>query len=616
MKKKILSFGLISSIYLIVVILLSFLFIEDIPFLYFRGDIFALNSFFCEIFSLDSFLLFEFPYYILFSIFVIIFVFVSLYSKVFLKVFKAFLYVIDFCSIILFFADCRFTIGITIFTLCMIVLTILCHIYSKKDLFGMSYKYRIYPLILFFLIIGIFLLVYKIINIEEKFNSFAYVKNNSLIFKESYDSDSLVLSKNYFNDKDNEGNFYSTDVIIASNGSILFLENIAISNDERKGDLVLYDKEFIKIDENVSEFYSSSDNSVIVYLKNDALYVYNGSSSRIANNVKSFFINKAGESIVYLNYDKILYIYDIKNNDSKRINSEVDDFEYINFYDGNLYYYYYNEDSYTLYDDNIGKIDDNIAHYSFVGDKLYYLKKIDDKYNLYLYNNGDVVLLQRNIDELVEYNDKAVIYLQNGKYNVFYNDKSFFIGNSNEIYNVSISDNSEYVYFLKHIEQDNNEKTVEFVRYSLSNRGLTSRTSIDIDVSDYLINEDICYYVSDYNDVNQTYTLFSCEDKKLYTTSVEDAIFVDDMFLYITNVDDDKEIADYYVVSENDSILVSDTLFYNVDYITDGLLYINNFNVDNKRGDLYFYNKNTNEVEKIDSFVSYMFGNSYLYWKW
>ena len=346
------------------------------------------------------------------------------------------------------------------------------------------------------------------------------------------------------------------------------------------------------------------------------MYVYDGSSSRIANNVKSFFINKAGESIVYLNYDKILYTYDTKNNESKRINSEVDDFEYINFYDGNLYYYYYNEDSYTLYDDNIGKIDDNIAHYSFVGDKLYYLKKIDDKYNLYLYNNGDVVLLQRNIDELVEYNDKAVIYLQNGKYNVFYNDKSFFIGNSNEIYNVSISDNSEYVYFLKHIEQDNNEKTVEFVRYSLSNRGLTSRTSIDIDVSDYLINEDICYYVSDYNDVNQTYTLFSCEDKKLYTTSVEDAIFVDDMFLYITNVDDDKEIADYYVVSENDSILVSDTLFYNVDYITDGLLYINNFNVDNKRGDLYFYNKNTNEVEKIDSFVSYMFGNSYLYWKW
>ena len=52
MKKKFLSFSLILSIYLIVGILLSFLFIEDIPFLYLRGDVFTLNSFFCKIFFL------------------------------------------------------------------------------------------------------------------------------------------------------------------------------------------------------------------------------------------------------------------------------------------------------------------------------------------------------------------------------------------------------------------------------------------------------------------------------------------------------------------------------------------------------------------------------------
>ncbi len=189
--------------------------------------------------------------------------------------------------------------------------------------------------------------------------------------------------------------------------TLLYPESTDPSKDDFSANLIYSDLtadsiRHLKIDSEVNNFTMNQDGSLIYYLKNKELYVYDLiESKKLADDVNEFYINKEGNRLVYRTSDCNLFLYN-SDGEIKKLDANV----YLKFASEDLnMIYYFKEDSLYLLKDckDLLLIDSGLRAVSetiisiYEDGSLYYLKPRQLKDTDYV--NDDMVAQDSSLPE-------------------------------------------------------------------------------------------------------------------------------------------------------------------------------------------------------------------------
>lgn len=387
--------------------------------------------------------------------------------------------------------------------------------------------------------------IYDVLFGSVKDNYVLFIKDNSLYFYDTNNGDKTIkiiddIAKYDFtpNNKnvialDNKGNLYSSNLkkdalkldnnvknlLDYNNSNVVYIKNnnLYLKKIDSKKD------NQIKIAENVLVANLSVDNNYVWYLdKDNKLNKYNVSKKKnvnIAENVFTYVCDEDCNELVYLqaNEDKAYSLY--FTSDKKVINDNVSS---IRYYDIDNKDAIYLESDMAMYYQSLSKnkvkIDDKSSSTSvikkFDKNSFYYVNNDKELYYIVIKNNKKVKKekLSENVNgDLFIYKDgcafiKDLDEENNGSLWVAKKGKAKKVADN--IYNdsITISTDGKRVYYIKDFD---------------STRGLYYLTNmksklVDSGVYKYqYVNDDLIYYLKDYNSVNKKGDLYRFNGKKI-----------------------------------------------------------------------------------------------------
>ena len=371
-----------------------------------------------------------------------------------------------------------------------------------------------------------------------------------------------------------------SDKKIISNYSASFVTNddnyvVAI---DTLGTIYSYklNKEVKEIGENVVGDVAFTNDNILYEDDNGDFYLgyLNGkkSSTKITSNVKAYQFTDDGSKVVYLNEDNDLIIYNIRNGKENKVNSDVEDFYCDSDECDDMYYVMKNDDVTSIlyyngskssvyvkdaYDLEAVDVDANILLYSIKDDKKYslYMKDgkadpvlVEEEYGINgyakIFDAKDIYYVT-NVKELKNYNIKK------GKTVSLLKDVDSGFIDCKEGYYIATEINAVgggTLYYIEGTEATKvNDNVYTFNYYFVNKKGDKlyyytdmgdksaslyvfdgkENTLISEKVYQYqYINDDLIYYLRDYDTINMHGTLYRYykEKKEVITDRVQSLV--------------------------------------------------------------------------------------------
>lgn len=289
-----------------------------------------------------------------------------------------------------------------------------------------------------------------------------YMKNGELFYSKLDKIEPKQLTEHFSDDENARWSRHRYGNMRIDYGAILFSSNPPIRTEEYYLSKELYYRNLEKddsqnelVDVNVRS-YRLFPNDIVVYVKEDALYLWQNKESRLlAENIKEYEVSKDGRKVIYIDKKGNLYLREAAKDKEEMLEENVERIEMILRDFSEVAFTKKEQEKEILYRKTIGKeaerlgensygyhiVDERDQHYLYIKKRavplgefvesdvknrlVEQIKQLDEKYQVTLYDlwyfdenifrkiAGEFLRWQRSLEENGGYNDKDFLLFNN-----------------------------------------------------------------------------------------------------------------------------------------------------------------------------------------------------------